>query len=518
MAEEIKIVASAVGFDQVNKALDSTSKTLTQTSEAASKAGKTLGNQFKTGTNQATESLTNLGRIVQDAPFGFIGIANNINPLFESFSRLKAESGSVGGALKSLVGGLAGGGGLGIAFAAITSAITFAQIGLSMWSRGSEKAKKSTEELSDQLENTKDSLKAVTEELQDFINVADSAARLNDINIKARFDDKGTQDVLTRQAKFITISEQLVAAENAATVSKENYLSVTRDAFDSEKDYQDALKTAFSVYQKATDEEVRLRQAREEQAASNRLAVIEERRLAEERRKAQPAFERELKFKPVKVEKVEVRTKEIQKQIEDELTKLRPIEIPVLPELPDIPLNFEISQDQLDQLNAVFTDAANNIAVGFGQTLGDALSGNASIGDFFTGLFQQVGAAMISFGKLMIKFAIQIEVIKKFIIKNPLLAIAGGIALIALGTLIRNATNRPAFAVGTRYAPGGMALVGERGPEMINLPRGSQVIPAAQTSQMMGGIGGAIEVFGMLRGQDIYFSNKKYSQTYKRTT
>jgi hypothetical protein len=63
-----------------------------------------------------------------------------------------------------------------------------------------------------------------------------------------------------------------------------------------------------------------------------------------------------------------------------------------------------------------------------------------------------------------------------------------------------------------------MALVGERGPEMINLPRGSQVIPAAQTSQMMGGIGGAIEVFGMLRGQDIYFSNQKYSQTYKRTT
>ena len=35
---------------------------------------------------------------------------------------------------------------------------------------------------------------------------------------------------------------------------------------------------------------------------------------------------------------------------------------------------------------------------------------------------------------------------------------------------------------------------------------------------MMGGISGAIEVFGMLRGQDIYFSNKKYGQTYKRTT
>lgn len=33
------------------------------------------------------------------------------------------------------------------------------------------------------------------------------------------------------------------------------------------------------------------------------------------------------------------------------------------------------------------------------------------------------------------------------------------------------------FADGTDYAPGGRALVGERGPEIVNLPRGSQVIP-----------------------------------------
>jgi len=33
------------------------------------------------------------------------------------------------------------------------------------------------------------------------------------------------------------------------------------------------------------------------------------------------------------------------------------------------------------------------------------------------------------------------------------------------------------FAGGTDSAPGGMALVGEKGPEIVNLPRGSQVIP-----------------------------------------
>lgn len=35
----------------------------------------------------------------------------------------------------------------------------------------------------------------------------------------------------------------------------------------------------------------------------------------------------------------------------------------------------------------------------------------------------------------------------------------------------------PTFATGTNSAPGGLALVGERGPELVNLPRGSQVIP-----------------------------------------
>lgn len=43
------------------------------------------------------------------------------------------------------------------------------------------------------------------------------------------------------------------------------------------------------------------------------------------------------------------------------------------------------------------------------------------------------------------------------------------------------------FANGTVNAPGGMALVGERGPEIVNLPRGSQVIPAHRSKNMAGG-------------------------------
>lgn len=43
----------------------------------------------------------------------------------------------------------------------------------------------------------------------------------------------------------------------------------------------------------------------------------------------------------------------------------------------------------------------------------------------------------------------------------------------------------PEFAGGTDFAPGGFALVGEQGPELVNLPRGSQVTPADQTRDLL---------------------------------
>lgn len=77
--------------------------------------------KIKPGADQATTSLINLGRVVQDAPYGFIGIANNIDPLLQSFQSLRKETGSAGLALKALGGSLLGGGGIGVAVSVVTS-------------------------------------------------------------------------------------------------------------------------------------------------------------------------------------------------------------------------------------------------------------------------------------------------------------------------------------------------------------------------------------------------------------
>jgi hypothetical protein len=51
------------------------------------------------------------------------------------------------------------------------------------------------------------------------------------------------------------------------------------------------------------------------------------------------------------------------------------------------------------------------------------------------------------------------------------------------------------FANGTDNAPGGLSLVGENGPELMNVPRGAQIIPSAPTLSMMAG-GSSVANFG----------------------
>ena len=56
------------------------------------------------------------------------------------------------------------------------------------------------------------------------------------------------------------------------------------------------------------------------------------------------------------------------------------------------------------------------------------------------------------------------------------------------------------FAKGTMNAPGGLSLVGEEGPELVNLARGSQVIPAGITSGLLSSALGGITLNNVMTG------------------
>lgn len=112
---------------QINIGADT--RNLEQGLQRATAAVETFDKSVKktnTDSGKATLALTNLGRVASDAPFGFIAIANNIEPLIQSFQSVRKESGSVGGALKALGSSLAGPGGLLLGFTLVSSAITVA--------------------------------------------------------------------------------------------------------------------------------------------------------------------------------------------------------------------------------------------------------------------------------------------------------------------------------------------------------------------------------------------------------
>ncbi|HYE48140.1 MAG TPA: hypothetical protein VEB20_01010, partial [Azospirillaceae bacterium] len=54
----------------------------------------------------------------------------------------------------------------------------------------------------------------------------------------------------------------------------------------------------------------------------------------------------------------------------------------------------------------------------------------------------------------------------------------------------------PAYAGGTDFHPGGWAIVGERGRELVNLPRGASVLPSADTDRLLRGQGGSAATNG----------------------
>lgn len=99
-------------------------------------------------------------------------------------------------------------------------------------------------------------------------------------------------------------------------------------------------------------------------------------------------------------------------------------------------------------------------------------------------------------------------------------AAAGGLAA-ALFTKAIGAIGVKGFAKGTKDAPGGLSLVGERGPELVNLPRHSQVYTASQTSAMLNGVGGggAMNISGefSVRGTDLVLVLDRAQQKQTRT-
>ena len=228
---------------------------LKQIADDSGKAGAGLGNGLAKGSDKAATALQNLGRVAQDAPFGFIGIQNNLNPLLESFQQLKKESGSTGGALKSLVGSLTGAGGIGLALSVVTAGFAFAQMGMRAWGVTASETKKEIDKTTKSLKEQKD------EFLQSPYEKA--ATGLSDLTTKISLARQGLLDkgsVLKEYNESIGVTigkvKDLDSAEQALVNNGGKYLQLMLLKAKAEFAFKKAAEQSYEIVKKQNEIEV----------------------------------------------------------------------------------------------------------------------------------------------------------------------------------------------------------------------------------------------------------------------
>ena len=120
MAEELREQISAE-TKELTKALKKSEKDLDSFGKKVTSSGNTTNKFGKQVKGNAVPAMQEFSRVIQDAPFGIQGVANNITQLTTQFGNLSKNAGGTKAALKAMLGTLAGPAGILLAVSAVTS-------------------------------------------------------------------------------------------------------------------------------------------------------------------------------------------------------------------------------------------------------------------------------------------------------------------------------------------------------------------------------------------------------------
>jgi hypothetical protein len=208
---------------------------------ALQKVGKPAGD--------ATQSLINFSRIAQDAPFGMMGIANNLNPMVESFQRLSATEGGTKKALSAMAQGLMGPAGIGVAIGLLSALLSTYSKEIGNFFKGA----------SGQLDDFIKKLNELNEELYKI--AAKSEARqikgevlIGIIGSKADLEQR--QTALAELKKLYSDSDAIkkltLDSDNKAMIAALNNASIQYQVIEKEKNNNTKLEEALLEKRKLT--------------------------------------------------------------------------------------------------------------------------------------------------------------------------------------------------------------------------------------------------------------------------
>ena len=525
-------VAPAVaGLQEVSDRLRNTAKSgeafsasLTRSANTATESLKKL----KPGSDQATNSLINLSRVAQDAPYGFLGIANNLNPLLESFQRLRVSTGSTSGALSALKSALLGPAGLGLALGVVSSLIVSfgdklfsakasmndyqkvvseakdefvkmfaslsqAQNNIDLVKRGLVSQQSALEQYNSTIGKVAGSANTWAEAEQKIINQGDAVvevtlkkAAANIAYAKAGEAAFKLQELQYTQKQFEANEGSLPAVARAAFRQKikESLASATREISKFKEMANNLLAEAGTITKNNG-----LLFAPELETKASKVTVKPDK--FEIDRPAIGSVQSEL---PSVLVKSKVDRSATQKGIDDiskELNRTLPtIDIPATPRLPKN-TGAEKLTEQLLELKEIAEKVGESIADVFGNAFEAMLKGGdvvKSIGEGLRGLIIDIGKAII-----------------KMVVLKTISSIVPG-----LGALI------PFRASGGAVSGGSPYVVGERGPELFIPASTGRIEPNGRGSFGQGGI--MINLSGQFvqRGSDLIATISQVQQSQRR--
>jgi hypothetical protein len=515
---KIKLDRLKVGLDttEINSQIKDAKASLNSLKTAVKDTGQTFASAAPKVAN-AGNTLIQFSRIAQDAPYGIIGIGNNITATAESFSYLKQQTGSTGGALKALASSIAGTGGILLGVSLLTTGLTYlAQNGLTIG-----------DVFNKLIGNTNaysEALKKANEEAYNDKGVQQAVTNVNQLNIEVGLAKQGfiEKDQVVKHynetmGKTTGIVKSLDEVEQQLVKNGDAYITMTlykaaatlaleeaaKSQLEAEKTRQKKLADFASFNDKVTiatsereDSEANKAFVREQNKI--RLIELQKKRKQEEININQNAANANLSI----AKKFEQDAAKIAKDFnfnffgDNKQTKtfntpqVTGIENNIIPaplfdvrgiatfngqvdafgnkikELPNViksslvQIPNEISAATLLMMEALlnFNNAAteiinNSIAdtfAGLGNAIGSALATGGNVLQLVgKTLLSSLGTILTSMGQMAIQIGVGLLGIKTALKSlNPAIAIAAGVALIALGSFFSSKTSSIGGSIG----------------------------------------------------------------------
>lgn len=212
--QRANVSASAREMDRLNKLMSAQQMQKVATANtAAAKSFQGLATNVRGSNTVAME----FNRIIQDAPFGMMGIGNNIQQLAGNFSQLSKNAGGTVPAIKAVFSAMVTGPNLALlAISALTAGITAYNMGAFDFISANKEKKKSLEDLQKELDEYRATLSTVQQ--QSIVGAQNAQQEL------------ATLDALAAQARNTALSnEQRTAAVEELQKKYPSYLGNLTD-------------------------------------------------------------------------------------------------------------------------------------------------------------------------------------------------------------------------------------------------------------------------------------------------